>query len=573
MAVTPSVRVNVSGARGASNYQLWLGAGHTGTVADYLAWAASLAAGSTIYGSTAAGLAATANGDYFLVVGSGETWATLYQDVSGSAVEIAQLPSATFLQSGTGAVARTAQSKLRESVSPQDFGAAGDGIAAATEHAGIESALDALRNTDDAFFSRALSLPSAVYYLTAPVDLLQSFTRIYGAPNALIRGAAGQHVLRADGASLVASNFSRLSLYGGVDSVHAGTAGEIAQLFFDEVYAAAYTGSAFYFSAGLTSSRLTRLTVNGIFSTSGHAIHCDGGLNNNNMLGDSDFFNVSGDVVRVENQANGWQIRNLHLEGEGKVAAAQYHLEAPIACHILGGWSEASHEYLVRTTAQADPLAAGVMIDGLVSIGSAYGGGGFVGSKFDTGTNRIIFGSNHWAEVTTAPTNCFIYGVNRKLRTNDSTVWTRDAGASFQLTTPAKRAVGTTRSLVLTFNRPNDSAGSTNQQVITARVRANFGVLNGSGTAAHGAIEWHVTVRGAGAVIAAPLITKVTENDGYSAASVTATCTAGSPGATEVLVTVEIGSVHATEPGFLQAEIEGLSSSYTEADRFALSVA
>ena len=100
---------------------------------------AEAAAGPT-YASTAAGLAATTSGEAFAVdVGGGLV--SVYLNSSGTAVLQRTLATTGalaasggsalvgFLQSGTGAVSRTVQAKLREFVSVKDFNAVGDNSA------------------------------------------------------------------------------------------------------------------------------------------------------------------------------------------------------------------------------------------------------------------------------------------------------------------------------------------------------------------------------------------------------------------------------------------------------------
>lgn len=58
---------------------------------------------SQVYDSTAAGIAATSNGNLFLVKGSGEVFATLWKNSSGSAVDQGvSLPSSAFVQAADG---------------------------------------------------------------------------------------------------------------------------------------------------------------------------------------------------------------------------------------------------------------------------------------------------------------------------------------------------------------------------------------------------------------------------------------------------------------------------------------
>lgn len=74
-----------------------------------------------------------------------------------------------FLQQGTGAVARTVQSKLRDVVSVKDFGAVGDGVADDT--AAIQAALN---------YGGGLFLPSGNYKISSSLTMSQRWTALIG---------------------------------------------------------------------------------------------------------------------------------------------------------------------------------------------------------------------------------------------------------------------------------------------------------------------------------------------------------------------------------------------------------
>lgn len=92
--------------------------------------ATALAAAGPNYASTAAGLAATTEGDTF-AVDEGDTIAVYAHDAGPVATFLRRFPQdiaagggsdlVGFTQSGTGAATRTVQAKLREVVSPEDF--------------------------------------------------------------------------------------------------------------------------------------------------------------------------------------------------------------------------------------------------------------------------------------------------------------------------------------------------------------------------------------------------------------------------------------------------------------------
>lgn len=86
-----------------------------------------------------------------------------------------------FIQLGTGAVARTAQSKLRDTVSVKDFGAVGDGITDDT--AAIQAAITAC-------YGKILLFPATATYLCGPLSIAGNI-RFLGEPGSTIKYEAG----------------------------------------------------------------------------------------------------------------------------------------------------------------------------------------------------------------------------------------------------------------------------------------------------------------------------------------------------------------------------------------------
>ncbi len=78
-----------------------------------------------------------------------------------------------FLQAGTGAVTRTAQSKLRDVVSVKDFGAVGDGVTDDT--AAIQAAIDGLATNGG-----TLLLPPGTYKISSTLTITESNILLLG---------------------------------------------------------------------------------------------------------------------------------------------------------------------------------------------------------------------------------------------------------------------------------------------------------------------------------------------------------------------------------------------------------
>ena len=83
--------------------------------------------------------------------------------------------SVTYTPSGTGAVATTVQSKLRETVSVKDFGAVGDGIADDT--AAIQTAVNYVNSLDN---GGTVFFPTGNYKVTSTITLFSDKTGLLG---------------------------------------------------------------------------------------------------------------------------------------------------------------------------------------------------------------------------------------------------------------------------------------------------------------------------------------------------------------------------------------------------------
>jgi hypothetical protein len=92
--------------------------------------------------------------------------------VQGGVTKKAAINQLGFLQAGTGAVTRTAQDKMRETVSVLDFGAVGDGVADDT--AAIQAAINASVGFRSVYF------PSGTYKVTSQITIANDRVMLHG---------------------------------------------------------------------------------------------------------------------------------------------------------------------------------------------------------------------------------------------------------------------------------------------------------------------------------------------------------------------------------------------------------
>lgn len=176
---------------------IWIGAANLPPIGNPIAvyWDAALTQPAALPARTRGGYPVNAGTPARLYVGS--DYSILVQNKNGSTIYSA--PAATerysdpvitgvssaevsFLQAGTGAVTRTAQSKLRDVVSVKDFGAVGDGVTDDT--AAIQAALDyATTLTGCTVF-----MPAGTYRTTSTLTFSGHSTRLVGTGRGIIPG-------------------------------------------------------------------------------------------------------------------------------------------------------------------------------------------------------------------------------------------------------------------------------------------------------------------------------------------------------------------------------------------------
>lgn len=226
--VIAEIGYNADAAEEAAAAALSAGAASASAISASASAASAEAVSGPTYASTAAGLAATTNGQSF-AVNPGTGVVTIYLNSAGSAVAqrtlattaylaastgaaqigavdgasgtlwttvagfISRLLSSAgsasvgFLQAGSGAVARTVQTKLRERINVKDFGALGNN--SANDTAAITAAINAAATAGgDVYF------PAGIYRHTGIAIANLRFVRLIGEANSSFSSAGTKGV-------------------------------------------------------------------------------------------------------------------------------------------------------------------------------------------------------------------------------------------------------------------------------------------------------------------------------------------------------------------------------------------
>lgn len=446
-----------------------------------------------------------------------------------------------FSQTGANAIETDVLVKARQNVADRDF------------TTGLVGALTAVRNNDDTSFSGGVSILNGITDISAPIALPQTFARVCGNGGGTYRQLDAEPIFDGSAASHVGNSFDNFRTYNGTHVFDISTVGEVASNNYTCLSLVAFTGDAWRFSGGVTSCLFANCSID---ATNGdHGIYSGGGNNNDNVVQNIDFTNLTKPAVKFLNTANGLWVNYCRVEGNGQAGEAVFDLVGASGVRITCGWYEGHHDHLLKLSGSS---SGGVTIDGIVDIG-AKNGGGFKASTFDVGSNLVNFGTNYWANLTTAPLNVLIYGLNDNLSLGASNVkeagWTH-RGGTIHLKRRDRSVDGATFDL-LTFTRPASTPNDfTNLQIITGVLTVSFVGADGGGVTRTISRSYPVQVYAAGSgtmTVGVGTAYNIIENAG--AVTITPQAKAGAS-ATAATLEVVLASVNASFNSLFDATFE-----------------
>jgi hypothetical protein len=223
-----------------------------------------------------------------------------------------------FLQAGTSAVPRTAQAKLRETVSVKDFGAVGDGVADDT--AALQAAIDAA--------SGKTLFINAGTYVTRQLNLVSDLTIAFD-PSAVLQASVGytatECVMRLTSISNVTIHGNHANIvmnkpeYTTGEQRHGVRIVTCSNVTINDLHVSDTGGDGYYIGSVDSASACTNIYLNNCFSdnarrnglsiVSGDGVYVNGG-EYSNTIGTSPEFGID-----IEANGSGESLKNINIVG------------------------------------------------------------------------------------------------------------------------------------------------------------------------------------------------------------------------------------------------------------------
>jgi len=381
-----------------------------------------------------------------------------------------------FTQSGTGAVTRTIDSKLKDIFNVKDFGAKGDNSTDDT------AAIQACINAAEAAYRGVVLFPRGLYRISASLQL-PSFVTLRGETKEgcwiTNQGAPLNvpHVVNKYPDALLFAAIEDLSFLYGTYGVKIDVTAEVAGLRFQNVEFFSHTEASFYCNKLLQTSTFTNVN----FSTSKYGLRVPAFTSNANTFVNCGFLvNTEACVDLYISEVNNFI--SCRFEGGGVAGKPTIKVFQAKALNFTGCYFEATNRILLQETGSFNS----VRFEGNHFTGSG-GGPGWQPYTF-TSDGVVEFGGNRWGEVPSdGPAKMLVTGINnsiadptKMLGSKDSTIYLTATRSAYNIVSPVIPCPNLTRNLIGITKLVTDGA-LTNLNMLTGILTTNLYAIEAGG--------------------------------------------------------------------------------------------
>jgi hypothetical protein len=455
----------------------------------------------------------------------------------------------TFLQSGTGAVVRTAQSKMRDVVSVKDFGAIGDNtyrplsgvnelngqnttgwtlaqwqavfphvvsLAQTLDWAAIQAAINHASRT--AFTREAVYIPDGYYVITTSLQV-PNFATILGQSqsgtiinNQNVAMTEQGQIVNKDPAAFIFVTIKDITLRGGTRGININVTSETAGCVFTNVGMDLHTD----FNVSVNKLLQTSTWTNCTFADADYGLYVPAFTSNANTFTHCGFLNNSwASVYFRSSEVN--DFIGCRFEGGGVQGRATIDLTDTRNLNLIGCYFEATNEVAVGESGSCNSI----LIDGCHFTGAVRAGQtGWFPYQF-VSDGIIQFGNNSWGEVNSnGPEKMFSNGMNWSGKrdtggvslaqlgnTGVNTLYTAYAKQKKNITSKWVAAPVSLSRDLLRFRKASIDGANSNLKAITGKLTIHYCGLTGGGFEQVFCREYLVFVRTAGFGTMAAVIT------------------------------------------------------------------
>jgi hypothetical protein len=382
----------------------------------------------------------------------------------------------SFTQAGTGAVARTVDSKLKDTFNVKDFGAKGDN--STDDTAAIQACIDAA----EAAYRGVALFPRGLYRISASLQL-PSFVTLRGETKdgcwITNQGAPlnAPHVVNKDPAALIFAAIENLSFLYGTYGVKIDVTSETAGLRFKNVEFFTHTEASFYCNKLLQTSAFTNCN----FNTSKYGIQVPAFTSNANTFVNCGFLNNTEACVDLYiSEVNNFI--SCRFEGAGVAGKPTIKVYQAKALNFTGCYFEATNSILLQETGSFNS----VRFEGNHFTGANYSGG-WQPYTF-TSDGVVEFGGNRWGEVPSdGPAKMLVTGINnsiadptKMLGSKDSIAYLTATRAAYNIVSPVVACPNLTQSLI-TVDKLNTDGATTNLNMLSGILTTNLYAIEAGG--------------------------------------------------------------------------------------------